>query len=88
MTINSSGTIHWTPSTTGEFRTKVTVRDAGGRATLHEFVLPVLSNAPPRIVSTAERSVVIGTNGSTMFRELTLTRAIRCRFPWFPGRMA
>jgi RHS repeat-associated protein len=61
MTIDSSGTIHWTPSTAGEFRTKVTVHDAGGRATLHEFVLPVLSNAPPRIVSTPERSVVVGT---------------------------
>lgn len=61
MTIDSSGTIYWTPVTSGEFRTKVTVRDAGGRATLHEFVLPVLSNAPPRIVSTADRSVVVGT---------------------------
>ena len=61
MTIDLSGTIHWTPSTAGEFRTKVTVRDAGGRATLHEFVLPVLSNAPPRITSSAERAVVVGT---------------------------
>lgn len=61
MTIDSSGTIHWTPVTSGEFRTKVSVRDAGGRTTLHEFVLPVLSNAPPRIVSTADRSILMGT---------------------------
>ena len=60
MTIDSSGILRWTPAESGEFRTKVTVRDAGGRATHHEFVLPVLANAPPRIVSSADRSVVVG----------------------------
>lgn len=61
MTVDSNGVIRWTPSAAGEFRTKVSVRDASGKATLQEFVLPVLANAPPRIVSDAERSVIVGT---------------------------
>ena len=61
MSIDANGTIRWTPIESGEFRTKVTLRDAGGRSTLHEFVLPVLANAPPRFVSTADRSIIVGT---------------------------
>ncbi len=83
MTIDSSGIVRWTPSASGEFRTKVTVRDAGVRATLHEFVLPVLGNAPPRIVSTAARSVVVGTQWQYDVHGIDPNPGDSLAIPWF-----
>ncbi len=60
MTITAAGLIEWLPTAAGQVPITVSVRDALGATTQQSFTLPVLSNAPPQITSTAPQRIELG----------------------------
>lgn len=60
MTISATGLLQWLPTIADQYSITVTVRDALGAATEQSFTLPVISNAPPQITSTAPTRVDLG----------------------------
>lgn len=51
MLLSSDGLLTWTPSTAGEYRVVVKAEDDLGNSSVYSFLLPVLSNSPPRFES-------------------------------------
>ncbi len=60
MTISTTGLLQWLPTIADHYAITVTVSDVLGAATEQSFTLPVISNAPPQITSTAPTRLDLG----------------------------